>query len=135
MTLKELSRDVICGEMMDISLYTVEAELFAAHPASGGKAAALFNRLAEEKRGRLKELDKMFRDGIGFRQRNIEGARSLEAALRAHVTRAETALRLYAGLIKVMKKPEYKESLVVILAAERAGLVAIRELQAELKRS
>jgi rubrerythrin len=132
MTLKELSRDLICGEMMDISLYAVEAELFEPHPA-GKKAAELFNRLAGEKRERLKELDKMFRDGIGFRQRNIEGARSLEAALRAHITRAETALRFYAELIKVMKKPEFRETLIAILAAERAGLNALRALQGELK--
>jgi rubrerythrin len=132
MKLKELSRDVICGEMMDISVYTVEAEAFASHPF-GKKAAALFLRLAEEKRGRLKELDKMFRDGIGFRQRNISGAKSLEAALRVHVTRAETALRLYADLLKIINKPEYKETFTAILAAERAGLNALRELQAELK--
>lgn len=133
MKLKELSRDVICGEMMDISVYTVEAEAFASHPY-GKKAAGLFLRLAEEKRGRLKELDKIFSDGIGFRQRNIGGAKSLEAALRVHVTRAETALRLYAALLKIMIKPEFRETLTGMLAAERAGLNALRELQAEVKK-
>jgi rubrerythrin len=132
MKLKELSREVICGEMMDISLYDVEAEAFAGHKA-GKRAAELFTRLANQKRERLKELDKIFSDGIGFRQRNIEGARSLEAALRVHVTRSERALRLYGEIYRIINKPEFKEAFVAIVAEERAGLNAIRELQAEIK--
>lgn len=134
MKLKELSRVVVNAEMEAISSYEFEAaKLVPAHP-KGAELAALYLKLAEEKRGRLKELGKIFKTGTGFRQRRTPVAKSVEASLRIHAARAERGLVLYADLIKQLNKPEYKEAAVLMLAAERACLNEVRSIQASLKK-
>ena len=51
MKLKELLRVLVASEMEDISVYSVEAELFGADPACGEKILRLFERLAAECHG------------------------------------------------------------------------------------
>ncbi len=133
MKLKELIRVIITEEMADISAYSVEADLFCSNPKIGDKLYDLFTRLAHEKRTRLKGLSKISKEGVGFRQRKIEGARSVEASLRTHAARGEKSLTLYRGLLKLMDKFETQEMLKVIIQEERGYLAAIKELQAELK--
>lgn len=132
MTLKEHIRSAICGEMEDISACKADSAAFG-RGAAGEKAAALFDRLVEEKRTRLLELGRIFREGTGFRQRKTEVSRSLEAALRARAARAGQAATVYAGLMRLLNKPEYKEAMKVLAGRELEILAEIRKLQAELK--
>ncbi|MCM2267749.1 MAG: hypothetical protein NDI60_08275 [Elusimicrobiales bacterium] len=134
MTFKELVRASMNGETEDIKALTEEAELFGGDPRIGARLKELFTALAQEKLARLKELGRIFKEGTGFRQRALAPARSVEAALRAHVTRSEQALKVYADLVKQLNKPEFKEALSAMLLRERACLAGIRELQAGLKR-
>lgn len=133
MKLKELSRVIINAEMEAVSTYEFEAELLAPRHPRGAEIAALFLKLAEEKRARLKELGRIFREGTGFRERQTPVAKSIEASLRSHAARAERGLVLYADLIKQLNKPEYKEAATLMLAAERSCLNAVRALQSSLK--
>lgn len=128
MTLKELVRAAICGEMEDISACEVDAEVFNSGPV-GEKAAALYGRLVEEKKARLLDLGRIFKEGTGFRQRNIPASRSIEASLRARAARAEKASVVYAGLMRVLNKPEFKEAMKVLAERERALFAEIKELQ------
>jgi rubrerythrin len=129
MTLKELIRSAINGEMADISGCEADAEAFA----SSEEAAAFFSRLAAEKRGRLKRLGSILKEGTGFRPRGDEPSRSIEAALRAHAKRAGEASGVYAALVKVIKKPEFKEELKVLAVRELETQKAIKKIQAGLK--
>lgn len=132
MTFKEMIRAAITGEMEDISACETDAETFANVPG-WEPALALYAKLAAEKRERLLELGKIFREGTGFRQRHIEPARSREASLRARAVRAERAAANYAGLIKAMNKPEYKAAMKALAERERAILAEIKELQSVKK--
>lgn len=129
MTLKELVRAAITGEMEDISACETDAEAFA----GAGPAAGYFAALAAEKRDRLPGLGKIFREGTGFRQRKKEVSRSLEAALRARAVRAEKASAVYAALQRVMNKPEYKEAMETLALRELAILGEVKKLRAALK--
>jgi hypothetical protein len=133
MKLKELSRVIINLEMEAVSTYEFEAELLVPSHPKGAELAALYLKLAEEKRTRLKELGRIFKTGIGFRERQTPVAKSVEASLRTHAARAERGLTLYADLIKQLLKPEYKEAAVQMLAAERACLNEVRAMQSALK--
>lgn len=126
---------MINAEMEDISVYTAEAELFGSNPAHGDKIRELFSRLAAEKRAHLKALNRISREGMGFRQRKTETARSIEAALRTHAARSEKSAALYSSLLKLINKPEYKEALAGIIAHERGCLTAIKDLQARIKQA
>ena len=130
MTMKELVRAAITGEMEDISSCEADAEAFAGRP----EVAAFLNKLAAEKRERLSELRTVLREGTGFRQRKNEISKSVEAALRARATRAERAATVYSALQKVFNKPEYKEALRALSARELVILAEIRKLQANLKK-
>lgn len=127
MTFKELVRLAICGEMEDISACETDAEAFPA-------AAAFYNGLADEKRERLPELGRIFREGTGFRQRRIVAAKSLEASLRVRAARATEAASVYAALARQMKKPEYREALKVLGDRELVILGEVRAFQAGLKK-
>lgn len=134
MTFKELIRTAIYNEMDDVTAFGEEAETFGADPRVGEEMKALFGRLADEKRERLKELGKIFKEGTGFRQRAAAPARSLEAALRTHITRSELTVRVYAGLLRELNKPEFKEAVAAMLLREREETLAgVRRLQAALK--
>lgn len=132
MTFKELVRNALYAEMEDITSFGEEAELFGGDPRAEG-LKELFGNLAEEKKARLKELGRVFKEGTGFRQRAAAPAKSLEAALRAHVARSEKSLRVYEELQKHFNKPEYKEAMAACLLREKAILAEIRGLQARLK--
>lgn len=133
MKLKELSRVIINAEMEAVSTFEVEAgQLVPPHP-KGAALAALYLKLAAEKRTRLKELGGIFKTGTGFRERATPVARSVEASLRTHIARAERGLVLYADLIKQLNKPEYKEAATQMLAAERACFNELRAMQSSLK--
>ncbi|PIU17730.1 MAG: hypothetical protein COT18_12485 [Elusimicrobia bacterium CG08_land_8_20_14_0_20_59_10] len=134
MRLKELLRVLITTEMEDISVYEVEAEAFGEAPGHGTAIRGLFLGLAEEKRDRLKTLRRISKDGIGFRQRKTEAARSIEASLRAHAARAERSAALYTSLLKELHKPEYKEAVADMLTGERRFLEDLRALQKRIKR-
>ncbi|OGS12252.1 MAG: hypothetical protein A2234_08510 [Elusimicrobia bacterium RIFOXYA2_FULL_58_8] len=133
MKIKELMRDLIIEEIYDISLYTIEAELFGDNPEHGERIRKFFGRLADEKRARLKDFDRISRERTGFRQRHLQAPRSIEAALRAHVNRTEQSISLYSSLIKLINKPEYREAFGAIIVREREVLVSLRELQAAIK--
>ncbi len=130
MTMKELVRAAITGEMEDISSCEADAEAFA----GSTEVAAFLNKLAAEKRERLSELRTVLREGTGFRQRKNEISKSVEAALRARATRAERASTVYSALQKVFNKPEYKEALRALSARELVILSEIKKLQAALKK-
>lgn len=132
MKLKELSRVIINAEMEAVSTYEFEAELLVPSHPKGAELAALYLKLAEEKRERLKELGRIFKTGTGFRERQTPVAKSVEASLRIHAARAERGLVFYADLIKQLNKPEFKEAAVRLLAAERACLTALRSMQSSL---
>jgi rubrerythrin len=134
MKLKELMRVLVTEEMRDVSVYTAEAELFGAREDDGEKIRKIFLRLAEEKKGRLKVVGRMSKEGTGFRQRKTETARSIEASLRSHAARAERGIQLYRDLLKLINKPESREAVAAIVSGERAVLAAIRELQLLIKR-
>lgn len=133
MKLKELMRDLITEEIFDISAYSLEAELFGEHAAHGDRIKTFFTRLADEKRARLKDFDRISKERTGFRQRSMEAPRSIEASLRAHLTRTEKSVALYTSLLKLINKPEYREAFGAIIVREREVLVALRELQAVVK--
>ncbi len=134
MTLKELVRAVLYYEMEDINVYAEEAGLFGGDARAGAELGALYSRVSEEKRGRLRELGRLLKEGTGFRQRPNPAARSLEASLRAHVARTDAAVRNYAALARVIIKPETKEALTGIILREQALLAELRALQAALKK-
>lgn len=126
MTLKEYIRSAITGEMRDISECECDAEAFPDSPA-----ASFFLRLAAEKRERLPELGKIFREGTGFRQRADKFSKSVEAALRSRAARATEAASVYSALSRLLNKPEYKEAMKGFGERELAILAEIRELQSK----
>lgn len=130
MTLKELVRASICGEMEDITACETDAEAFP----QTAEVAAYLNALAEEKRDRLPDLGRIFKEGTGFRQRAKHVSRSVEAALRARALRAEKATAVYAALVRVMNKPEYKQAMNVLAKRELAIVAELKILLAELKK-
>lgn len=132
MKLKELSNVVMKDEIESITAYETEAELFASH-ARGREIAELFNRLAAEKRERIKPLGRMLKHSIGFRQRNTPPAKSIEAALRWHISIETRSAVNYTELIKQLNKPEYKEIVTGILASAREQAAAVKALQALIK--
>jgi len=130
MTLKELVRASICGEMEDITACETDAEAFP----KAVEVAAYLNALAVEKRDRLPDLGRIFKEGTGFRQRAKHVSRSIEAALRARALRAEKATAVYAALVRVMNKPEYKEAMNVLAERELAIVAELKKLLADLKK-
>lgn len=135
MTLKELIRAAMHYEIEDINVYEEEAGLFGGDPRVGGELKALYARLSEEKRERLMELGRVLREGTGFRQRPNPAAKSVEASLRSHAARTETAIRNYAALVKLVTKPERKEVIAAIIIREQGILAELRELQGALKKA
>lgn len=135
MKYKELIRKLITAEMQDISLYTSEAKAFGANPVHGEKISGLFQRLADEELKHLKSLGEATNENTGFRYRNTETPRSIEAALRAHTDREKTSIAMYRELFKLLKKPEAKETIKALITQERAHLAEIQELQALLKKA
>jgi hypothetical protein len=133
MKLKELMRVLINAEMLDVNVYAGEAELFGADPKNGDRIKDLFFSLSEEKKKRLMEIGRISKGGTGFRQRKTETARSIEASLRLHITRAQTGIRLYTELIILLKKPEYKEAVAAMCTAERRALASLKKLQAQIQ--
>ena len=135
MRYKELVRTLINAEMQDISLYTAEAKAFGAHPVHGARINELFLGFAEEELRHLKALGEAVRENTGFRYRNTEVPRSVEAALRTHVNRENDSIVMYRALLKLLlKNPEGTEVIKGIILSERAHLAAIRELQELLKK-
>ena len=134
MTLKELVRAAMYYEMEDINVYAEEADLFGGDARAGAELRALYGRVSEEKRERLRELGRLLKEGTGFRQRPNPAAKSAEASLRAHVARTETAVRNYSALGRVILKPETKEALAGIIVREQGLLAELRALQAALKK-
>lgn len=130
MTFKELVRAAITGEMEDITSCEADAETFAA----AEDAAAYFTALAVEKRARLPELGRILKEGTGFRQRDTAASRSIEAALRARIVRADRAAVVYAGLNRALNKPEYKERMLALANRELEIVAELRKLQAALKK-
>ena len=126
-------RVLITEEMRDTSVYNVEADTFGAHPKSGAEIVKLFTRLAEEKRSRLKTLSMIANEGVGFRNRRTEPARSIEAALRNHITSEGRTISLYADLLKLITKSEYKETIKAIISTERGTVASLKALQALVK--
>ena len=135
MKLKELMRVLVNTEMQDISVFEVEATAFGSDPRCGEALKTLFLKLAEEKRARLKVLNRLSKEGTGFRQRRTETARSVEASLRTHVTRAARCVTLYVDLLKQLNKPDFKDEVGAMASAERRCLAAIKDLQAKLNKA
>lgn len=133
MTLKELVREAIYGEMGDISACEADAAAFAAVPGWDA-VAAFYSELADEKRERLQELRVLLREGVGFRQRRDEPSRSPEASLRARIIRADRAAAVYAGLMKLINKPESKEALKKLAEREKEILARLKELRDGFKK-
>lgn len=128
MTLKELIRSAITGEMGDISGCEADAAAFP------GPAAEFFLKLAAEKRERLKELGRLLKEGIGFRQREDKISKSLEAALRARAARASEAASVYAALSRQLSRPETREAMKAFAEREMEILSVIRGLQSPSKK-
>lgn len=133
MRLKELIRVIITGEMADVSVYNVDAELYCSNAKIGGELWELFTRIAREKKTRLKALSKISKEGVGFRQRRTEGACSIEASLRTRADRAGKNVALYRGLLKLLEKPESQEAVREMILQERGFLAALTELRTRLK--
>ena len=133
MRLKELIRVLVTEEMADVSVYNVDAGLYGSDDKNGDKIWELFTRISHEKKTRLKALSKISKEGVGFRQRKTEGARSIEASLRTHTARAGKSVALYRDLLKLLDKPESKEIIQDIIFMERGYLTALKELQAQIK--
>jgi len=133
MKLKELIRVTINTEMEAVSAYEVEAETFGPAHKFGAEVSALYTRLAMEKRARLKVMGGFFKEGTGFRKRHTEPARSVEASLRTNVSRSEKSLVLYADLYTQLTKQVFRDGISVMLVEERAGLEALKALQARIK--
>ncbi|MDO8806249.1 MAG: hypothetical protein Q7R35_17675 [Elusimicrobiota bacterium] len=131
MRLKELIRVIITEEMTDVSVYSVDADLYCSNPKIGDSLYELFTRLAHEKRTRLKALSKISKEGVGFRQRKTEGSCSIEACLRTHMARTKRSVQLYRDLLKLLDKPETQEILKDIISKERGYLTALKGLQAQ----
>jgi len=133
MRLKELIRVLVTEEMQDVSVYNVDADLYGSNEKIGDKLWELFTAIAQEKKTRLKALSTISKEGVGFRQRKTEGARSIEASLRTHTDRAGKRVALYRDLLKLLDKPETREMLKGIIATERGNLAALKELQERFK--
>ena len=133
MRLKELIRVIITEEMSDVSVYTVDAKLYSSNEKIGEKLWDLFTDIAQEKKTRLKALSKISKEGVGFRQRRIEGARSIEASLRTHADRAGKRVLLYRALLKLLDNPESQELIKELIPKEKGYLAALTELRAQLK--
>jgi rubrerythrin len=116
--------------MEDITSCELDAVAFA----GSEEAAVFFTKLADEKRARLPELGRIFKEGTGFRQRRNEVSRSVEAALRNRATRAEKSVTVYLGLNRLMKKPEFKEVMRGLANRELEILGQVKKLQASLKK-
>ena len=135
MMFKELVRTLINAEMQDISLYTAEAKAFGGHPTHGARIAELFTGFAEQELRHLKALGEVVNENTGFRYRNTEVPRSIEAALRTHVNRENDSIVMYRDLLKhLLKKPEGTAVIKGIILSQRAHLAAIRDLQEQLKK-
>jgi hypothetical protein len=132
MKLKEIMRVLINEEMLDVNVYAEEAEQFGSNPKHGPEISDLFLRLSEEKKKRLFDIGRISKGGTGFRQRKTETSRSVEAALRLHITRAGEGIRLYVELVKLLKKPEYKEAVAAMCTAERRTLADLKRLQSKI---
>ena len=133
MKLKELMRVLVNNEKDAISIYEEEAELFAPLPKHGAEAAALFARIAGEKRDRIEELGRILKQSSGFRSRNTEPSRSVESALRMHVTDEMTAVANFVDLLKQMTNPEFKERLSQMLIETRGHIRALQAMQAGIR--
>ena len=134
MLLKELIRVTINLEMESVSILEVEAETFGRSHKKGAEIKELFLRLVQEKRTRLKKLGGYFKEGTGFRERSTQASRSMEAALRNHITRSERAIVLYADLYKQLTKQIFKDAMAAMLADERVMLADLKAFQAGFKK-
>lgn len=133
MRLKELIRVIITEEMADVSVYNVDAELYCSNEKIGDKLWELYTRISHDKKTRLKDLSRISKEGVGFRQRKTEGACSIEASLRTHEDRAKKRVLLYRALLKLLDNPESQEMIKEIIPREKGYLAALTELRAELK--
>ncbi|MDD5210726.1 MAG: hypothetical protein PHV36_15170 [Elusimicrobiales bacterium] len=134
MLLKELIRVTINLEMESVSILEVEAETFGRSHEKGAEIKEFFLRLAREKRTRLKKLGGYFKEGTGFRERSTQPSRSIEAAMRNHISRSERAIVLYADLYKQLTKQIFKDAMAAMLAEERVMLADLKTFQAGLKK-
>jgi len=123
---------LITEEMSDVSVYKVEADLFCATDEVGDELYQLFTMLSNQKRTRLKGLSTISKEGVGFRQRNTEGARSIQACFRTHISRTERSITLYRALLKLIVKPESREMIREIIEQEKTALASLKELQSRL---
>ena len=135
MLLKELIRVIIAEEMTDISVFKVDASLYDSNQKIGDKLWDLYTTIAQEKKTRLKALSRISKEGVGFRQRKIEGACSIEASLRIHEDRAWKRVLLYRSLLKLLDNPESRELIKEIIPREKGYMAAITALREELKKS
>lgn len=134
MLLKELIRVTINLEMESVSIFEVEAETFGRAHEKGAEIKEIFMRLSREKRTRLKKLGGYFKEGTGFRERSTQPSRSMEAALRNHVSRSERAIVLYADLYKQLTKQIFKDAMAAMLADERVMLADLKAFQTGFKK-
>ncbi|OGR65671.1 MAG: hypothetical protein A2X31_09540 [Elusimicrobia bacterium GWB2_63_22] len=134
MLLKELIRVTINLEMESVSIFEVEAETFGRSHEKGAEIKEIFLRLAREKRTRLKKLGGYFKEGTGFRERSTQPSRSIEAAMRNHVSRSERAIVCYTGLYKQLTKQIFKDAMAAMLADERVMLADLKAFQAGFKK-
>ena len=135
MKLKELMRVLVNNEKDAIATYEEEAVLFMPLPKHGAEACALFGRIAEERRVRIEELGRILKHSSGFRRRFVEPARSIEAALRAHLKDEAVCVTNFLSLIKQITNPEFKVRLNVMLLQTRGYMKDLQALQAEIKGS
>ncbi len=133
MKLKELMRVLVNNEKDAIATYEEETALFTPLPKYGAEAGALFGQIAEARRQRIEELGRILKHSSGFRRRFVEPARSIEAALRAHLKDEAVCVNNFVSLIKQMTNPEFKERLNAMLTETRVFIRALQALQAEIK--
>jgi len=133
MKLKELMRVLIYDEMRDITDYSAEGDLYGETHLYGRQIEELFSGLAREKHKRLKEFDQISDTRTGFRQRKAGPPRSIEAALRAHITNTEKSIALYGNLVKLLKNLEHIEYFKGVIERDRQALAGLKKLQALIK--
>lgn len=133
MKLKELMRVLVNNEKDAIATYEEETELFAPLPKHGAEASALFGRIAEARRVRIEELGRILKHSSGFRRRNVEPARSIEAALRTHLKEEAVCVTNFLSLIKQITKPEFKGTLGLMLTETRVYIKDLKALQEVIK--
>ncbi len=135
MRLKELIRVIITEEMMDVTVYTADVKLYGSDEKVGDKLWNLYTGIAHDKKTRLKALSKISKEGVGFRQRKIPGACSIQASLRIHEDRAKKRVLLYRALLKLLDNLESRELIKETITKEKGYLAALTALRNEQKES